>query len=83
MHLARNVGTNAEPVLEVTALRCFGEKEYITRHGPKVAVADMDGDGLPDALASVEWSVYLLYSHAALMMKERPAFVLGKVRTSG
>ena len=80
MYLARNVGTNAEPAFEVTPLRCFGEKQYITRHGPKIAVADMDGDHMPDILASVEWSVYPFYSHAALMMSSRPSFELGRPR---
>ena len=79
-HLARNVGTGAEPVFEYEPLRFFGEQLYITRHGPKMSVADMDGDGRPDILASVEWSVYPFYCHAALMMKERPGFTLGEVR---
>ena len=80
MYLARNVGSNAKPAFEVTPLRCFGEKQYVTRHGPKIAVADMDGDERPDILASVEWSVYPFYSHAALMMSSRPSFELGRPR---
>jgi hypothetical protein len=34
------------------------------------------GDGKPDIVACVEWSVYPFYSHAALMMKKRPAYRL-------
>ena len=76
IHLARNAGTNKEPVFEYGPLRFFGEMIYITRHGPCVDAADMDGDGKPDILACVEWSVYPFYSHAAVMMKERPVFTL-------
>lgn len=80
--LARNVGTNEGPIFEYAPLRCFGDQLYITRHGPKVGVADIDADGLPDLLASTEWSVYPFYCHAALSMKERPKVELGNlVRT--
>ena len=44
----------------------------VTSHGPNAWVADMDGDDKPDVLTCVEWSVYPFYSHAAIMMKERP-----------
>jgi len=43
----------------------------------------MDGDGKPDILACVEWSVYPFYSHAALMMDERPMFTLGIAKLRG
>jgi hypothetical protein len=39
----------------------------------------MDGDGKPDILTCVEWSVYPFYSHAALTMKARPRYTLGPV----
>jgi len=34
----------------------------------------MDGDGKPDILTCVEWSVYPFFSHNALEMKKRPAY---------
>ncbi len=33
-----------------------------------------DGDGKPDLIACVEWSVYPWYSHAALTMEKRPDY---------
>jgi hypothetical protein len=36
----------------------------------------MDGDGKPDILTCVEWSVYPFYGHNALKMSHRPTFVL-------
>ena len=41
---------------------------------------DLDGDGKPDLIACVEWSVYPYYCHAALMMRARPACTLELVR---
>ena len=80
VYLARNVGTNKDPVFEYGPLRFFGEMIYITRHGPCVDAADLDGDGLPDILACVEWSVYPFYSHAAIEMKARPTYRLGTLK---
>jgi hypothetical protein len=37
---------------------------------------DLTGDGLPDLIACVEWSVYPYYAHAALMMPEPPRYRL-------
>ena len=79
-HLARNVSKGDEYVFEYAPLRCFGEKLYITRHGPKADAADIDGDGLPDVIATTEWTVFPFYAHAALMMDRRPAYTLGDVR---
>jgi len=46
----------------------------ISDHGPHPWPGDFDGDGKPDLVACVEWSVYPFYRHAALMMKQRPEF---------
>jgi len=81
MYLLRNVGTKAEPVFEEpVTLCCFGEPIKVTDHGPHPWVGDFDGDGKPDLIACVEWSVYPFYRHAALVMKERPTWRLGPVR---
>lgn len=80
IYLLRNVGTPRQPKFSPpTTLRCFGEPIRITNHGPNPWVGDVDDDGTPDVVACVEWSVYPFYSHAALAMKERPQFTLGKV----
>ena len=44
-----------------------------------VAVLDLSGDGKPDVLTCVEWSVYPFFSHAAIEMKQRPRVDLGSV----
>jgi len=76
--LARNVGSNADPVFEPERpLRAFGKPIYITRHGPHPWAGDLDGDGKPDLLCYVEWSVYPFYTHAVLAMPERPTLQLG------
>ena len=76
----RNCGTKTDPVFEPpVTLRCFGEPIRITAHGPNAWPGDFDGDGKPDLIACVEWSVYPFYRHAALMMKSRPKIELGKL----
>jgi len=60
---------------------CYGEPIAITNHGPSAWAGDINSDGKPDLLACVEWSVYPLYSYAALEMKERPHFMLNSVKT--
>lgn len=57
-------------------MRCFGVPIRITNHGP----CDYDGDGFPDLVACVEWSVYPFYRYAALMMDHRPEFQITEVR---
>lgn len=75
IYLLRNVGTKTDPVFAPpTAMRCFGEPIRITNHGPHPWPGDFDGDGKPDLVTCVEWSVYPYYSHAALMMKQRPKY---------
>ena len=80
IYLLRNCGTKTEPKFEnPVTLRCFGEPIRITNHGPHPWVGDFTGDGKPDIVACVEWSVFPLYRYAALMMKQRPSFKIGTV----
>ena len=77
MFFLRNVGSRSNPVFaQPERILCFGKPIFITRHGPHPWVGDMDGDGRPDILTCVEWSVYPFYSHNALKMDHRPTFVL-------
>lgn len=77
IYLLRNAGTKTAPVFAApTTMCCFGEPIRITNHGPHPWPGDFDGDGKPDLVTCVEWSVYPFYSHAALMMQQRPAFKL-------
>ncbi len=77
IYLLRNVGTTTVPMFaEPATMRCFGEPIRITNHGPHPWPGDFDGDGKPDLIACVEWSVYPFFSHAALMMEQRPQFTL-------
>jgi hypothetical protein len=77
IYLLRNVGTKTNPVFaEPDTMRCFGEPIRITNHGPHPWPGDFDGDGKPDLITCVEWSVYPYYSHAALTMKQRPKYTL-------
>ncbi|MDA0832160.1 MAG: VCBS repeat-containing protein [Planctomycetota bacterium] len=73
IYLLKNVGTASKPLFDAPqTMKCFGEPIRITNHGPHPWPGDFDGDGQPDLITCVEWSVYPYYSHAALMMKERP-----------
>lgn len=77
IYLLRNVGTKTAPVFAApTTMSCFGEPIRITNHGPHPWPGDFDGDGKPDLIACVEWSVYPYYSYAALRMKQRPEYKL-------
>jgi hypothetical protein len=81
IYLLRNCGTKAAPKFEnPTTMRCYGEPIRITAHGPHPWPGDFDGDGNPDLLACVEWSVYPFYGHAALTMNQRPQFTLGRLQ---
>ena len=73
IYLLRNRGTRESAVFaSPETMRCFGEPIRITNHGPHPWPGDLDGDGKPDLIACVEWSVYPYYCHAALMMRARP-----------
>ncbi|MCC6511172.1 MAG: VCBS repeat-containing protein, partial [Pirellulaceae bacterium] len=75
IYLLRNVGTKKQPQFDAPrTLRCFGEPIFVTAHGPHPWVGDLDGDGKPDLVTCVEWSVYPYYSHHALEMPQRPSF---------
>ena len=78
IYLLRNCGTKSKPVFEAPqTMRCFGEPIRITNHGPHPWAGDFDGDGKPDLVCCVEWSVYPFYRHAALTMPERPKVEIG------
>ena len=80
IYLLLNVGTKTAPVFaEPVTMCCFGEPIRITNHGPHPWPGDFDGDGKPDLISCVEWSVYPYYSHAALMMKQRPQYTLNLI----
>ena len=49
----------------------------MTHHGPHLWADDLDGDGLPDLVVRVEWSVYPFYGHNAIEMTRRPSFTAG------
>jgi len=77
IYLVLNVGTRTTPVFaDPVTMCCFGEPIRITNHGPHPWPGDFDGSGKPDLITCVEWSVYPYYSHAALMMKQRPKYTL-------
>lgn len=73
IQLRRNVGTAAEPKFAPPRpLRMYGEPIAMTHHGPHPWAGDLDGDGLPDLVACVEWAVYPFYAHNAIEMPARP-----------
>jgi len=73
MYLLENVGTRTAPLFgPPQTMKCYGRSIRITNHGPHPWIGDYNGDGLPDVIACVEWSVYPFYSHAALMMDRPP-----------
>ena len=84
IYLLRNCGTKTRPKFEEPqTMQCFGEPIRITNHGPQAWPCDFDRDGKPDLVTCVEWSVYPVYRHAALMMPERPHFRFGKLKPCG
>ncbi|MEW6751343.1 MAG: VCBS repeat-containing protein [Candidatus Latescibacterota bacterium] len=84
IYLLRNVGTSQEPVFAVPRrLCCYGQPLSFTVHGPCAWAADLNGDGKPDLLGCVEWSVYPFFAHAALEMPAHPAYRIGPVERAG
>ena len=81
IYLLRNVGTVTEPVFAAPRqMACYGEPLAFTIHGPNAWAGDFNGDGKPDLLGCVEWSVYPFYAHAALEMAEHPRYAIEGVR---
>jgi hypothetical protein len=83
IYLLLNVGTKQEPLFAAPrTMCCYGWPIKVTDHGPNPWPGDLDGDGQPDLLTCVEWSVYPFFTHAAIEMPERPTYELGKLRHS-
>lgn len=78
IYLLRNAGSATDPVFEAPRLlHCYGEPIAFTIHGPNAWPVDYNGDGRPDLVGCVEWSVYPFFAHAALEMDAHPDWKLG------
>ncbi len=78
IYLLRNVGSSDAPVFDLPReFRCYGEEIAFTVHGPNAWPGDFNGDGKPDLLGCVEWSVYPFYCYAALEMESHPTYRIG------
>ncbi len=78
IYLLRNVGSAREPIFDLPReFKCFGQPIGFTIHGPNAWAGDGNGDGKPDLLGCVEWSVYPFFCHAALEMDAPPAVEIG------
>ena len=81
IYLLQNVGTQKAPVFAAPReFKCYGEDIAFTIHGPNAWPGDLNGDGKPDLVGCVEWSVYPFYCHAALEMDAHPVYGVGELR---
>jgi hypothetical protein len=81
IYLLKNVGTPEEALFDLPReFKCYGAEIAFTIHGPHAWPGDFNGDGKPDLLGCVEWSVYPFYSHAALEMESPPAYEIGDLQ---
>jgi hypothetical protein len=81
IYLLRNLGTETMPVFDAPReFKYYGEEMGFTIHGPNAWAGDFNGDGKPDLLGCVEWSVYPFFAHAALAMDSHPEYVIGDVK---
>ena len=84
IYLLRNVGSPQEPVFAAPRqFKCYGTPIACTIHGPSAWAGDLNGDGKPDLLACVEWSVYPFFAHAALEMDRHPQYRIELVASAG
>ena len=84
IYLLRNVGSPQEPVFAAPRqFKCYGTPLACTIHGPNAWAGDLNGDGKPDLLACVEWSVYPFFAHAALEMDRHPQYRIELVASAG
>jgi hypothetical protein len=90
--IVRNRGTNKRPAFDTPQpiladgqpIRVLRDDILYSQHWhnmgyPYPVFVDWDGDGKPDLLGCVEWSVYPFFCHAALEMEAHPGFVLSTV----
>ena len=81
IYLLANVGLATEPVFDQPRPFLLYGKPFtpFTVHGPNAWPCDLNGDGKPDLIGCVEWSVYPVFAHAALEMDCHPEWELGIV----
>ena len=60
--------------------KTFGWLGEIARAQERYRERDWDGDGKPDLLGCVEWSVYPFFAHAALEMERHPEYDVGPLQ---
>ncbi len=81
VYLVRNVGSREKPVFaQPQQMCCYGDPLAFTIHGPNAWPGDVNGDGKPDLIGCVEWSVYPFFAHAALQMSDHPAWHIEQVQ---